>query len=164
MCGFGNLDGFQIVYAVLAYWLWYPCSSRFQVESFVDIMISLFFCFKTTFREVFCTAFSAFRRIQQVLLPCHSEACWFGGLVSFGGSIQAQPRVMFHRFFQKKYVVVWPFLKIVRYSNCHFLHNCFIRFAPLRRYGLLQTLRSFSSLIVRRSVELAMSNPGQVPD
>ena len=156
---------------------WFPDRLRsFSVLALVPVLLPIssrvfrwyhdlsFFCFKTTFREAFCTAFSAFRRIQQVLLPCHSEACWFGGLVSFGGSIQAQARVMFHRFFQKKYVVVCPFLKIVRYSNCQFLHSCFIRFAPLRRYGLLETLGSFSSLIVRRSVELAMSNPGQVPD
>ena len=32
---FPSLEGFQIVYAVLGDWLWYPCSYRFQAQSFV---------------------------------------------------------------------------------------------------------------------------------
>ena len=137
-----------------------PISSRI-FRSYHDLSL---FCLRRPFAKCFAWLSQLLGVSSRYCFPVTLKLAGLALLFRLGVSIQAQPRVMFHRFFQKKYVVVWPFLKIVRYSNCQFLHSCFIRFAPVRRYWLLETLRSFSSLIVRRSVELAMSNPGQVPD
>ena len=65
MCGFRSQDGFQIVCAVLAYWFWYPCSSRFQVEYFVDVMISFFFF---VLRRPFAKCLAPFSLLSIIIL------------------------------------------------------------------------------------------------
>ena len=111
----------------------------------------VFFGFYMTSREMPCIPFSAFWHIQRAFLPPHSQACWFGALVPFGSFYSSETSFYvsspFSFYFAKEKDVICSFLVIVSYSKCQFLHSSVSYISPpLRRYGLLQTLWSFSSL------------------